>query len=197
MERSYQHYLVKIRSTGSGQGPMVDFCEHSDELSHSTHIRAENLLNMIILRIVHHLGVFKHDVSKIGCFHRQLEGKEVFLDLEIEICSFLEVKRSRNIPSLLLDDGNRSSLRNAVFEKPETMDNVQNNNHVYYNTPLSKTDREFLVQLNVNTSRKTLMHHTWWLSSPILTVNSDYFLKQRQPTDLCNGEVWCFLCGTD
>jgi hypothetical protein len=31
----------------------------------------------------------------------------------------------------------------------------------------------------------------------ILTVNIDYFLKQRQPADLCNGEVWCFLCGTD
>jgi hypothetical protein len=33
--------------------------------------------------------------------------------------------------------------------------------------------------------------------SMILTVNSDYLLKQRQPVDLCNGEVWCFLCGTD
>jgi hypothetical protein len=31
----------------------------------------------------------------------------------------------------------------------------------------------------------------------ILTVNSDYFLKQRQLVDLCNGEVLCFLCGTD
>jgi hypothetical protein len=31
----------------------------------------------------------------------------------------------------------------------------------------------------------------------ILTVNSDYFLKQRQLADLCNGEVLCFLCGTD
>jgi hypothetical protein len=31
----------------------------------------------------------------------------------------------------------------------------------------------------------------------ILRVNSEYFLKQRQPVDLCNGEVWCFLCGTD
>jgi hypothetical protein len=31
----------------------------------------------------------------------------------------------------------------------------------------------------------------------ILSVNSDYFLKQRQPVDLCNGEVLCFLCGTD
>jgi hypothetical protein len=30
----------------------------------------------------------------------------------------------------------------------------------------------------------------------ILNVNSDYFLKQRQPVDLCNGEVWCFLCST-
>jgi hypothetical protein len=29
----------------------------------------------------------------------------------------------------------------------------------------------------------------------ILTVNSDYFLKQRYPVDLCNGEVRCFLCG--
>jgi hypothetical protein len=29
------------------------------------------------------------------------------------------------------------------------------------------------------------------------TINSDYFLKQRQPVDLCNGEVRCFLCGTD
>jgi hypothetical protein len=27
--------------------------------------------------------------------------------------------------------------------------------------------------------------------------NRDYFLKQRQPVDLCNGEELCFLCGTD
>jgi hypothetical protein len=31
----------------------------------------------------------------------------------------------------------------------------------------------------------------------ILTVNSDYFFKQHQPVDLNNGEVLCFLCGTD
>jgi hypothetical protein len=31
----------------------------------------------------------------------------------------------------------------------------------------------------------------------VLTINSDYFLKQRQPVDLCDGEVLCFLCGTD
>jgi hypothetical protein len=31
----------------------------------------------------------------------------------------------------------------------------------------------------------------------ILTANRDYFLKQQQQTDLCNGEVLCFLCGTD
>jgi hypothetical protein len=31
----------------------------------------------------------------------------------------------------------------------------------------------------------------------ILAVNSDYFLKQRQQVDLCNGEVLYFLCGTD
>jgi hypothetical protein len=31
----------------------------------------------------------------------------------------------------------------------------------------------------------------------ILSVNSDYFLKQGQPVDLCNGEELCFLCGTD
>jgi hypothetical protein len=31
----------------------------------------------------------------------------------------------------------------------------------------------------------------------ILTVNRDYFLKQHQPVDLCNGKVLCFLCGTD
>jgi hypothetical protein len=31
----------------------------------------------------------------------------------------------------------------------------------------------------------------------ILTVNSYYFLKQLQPIDLCNGEVLCFVCGTD
>jgi hypothetical protein len=31
----------------------------------------------------------------------------------------------------------------------------------------------------------------------ILRINSDYFFKQRQPVDLCNGEVLCFLCGTD
>jgi hypothetical protein len=33
--------------------------------------------------------------------------------------------------------------------------------------------------------------------SMILRVNSDYFLNQRQPADLCNGEALCFLCGTD
>jgi NADH:ubiquinone oxidoreductase subunit E len=31
----------------------------------------------------------------------------------------------------------------------------------------------------------------------ILRINSDYLPKQRQPVDLCNGEVLCFLCGTD
>jgi hypothetical protein len=31
----------------------------------------------------------------------------------------------------------------------------------------------------------------------ILSASSDYFLKHRQPVDLCNGEVLCFLCGTD
>jgi hypothetical protein len=31
----------------------------------------------------------------------------------------------------------------------------------------------------------------------ILSVISDYFLKQRQPVDLCNGEVFCFPWGTD
>jgi hypothetical protein len=31
----------------------------------------------------------------------------------------------------------------------------------------------------------------------ILTVNSDYFLKQRYRIDLCNGEVRCLLRGTD
>jgi hypothetical protein len=30
-----------------------------------------------------------------------------------------------------------------------------------------------------------------------LGVNSDYFLKQQQAVDLCNGEVWCCLWGTD
>jgi hypothetical protein len=31
----------------------------------------------------------------------------------------------------------------------------------------------------------------------ILTVNSDYFLKQYYVVDLCNGEELYFLCGTD
>jgi hypothetical protein len=26
----------------------------------------------------------------------------------------------------------------------------------------------------------------------ILNVNSDYFLKQHQPVELCNGQVLCF-----
>jgi hypothetical protein len=29
----------------------------------------------------------------------------------------------------------------------------------------------------------------------ILRMNSDYFLEQHQPADLCNGEVLCFICG--
>jgi hypothetical protein len=31
----------------------------------------------------------------------------------------------------------------------------------------------------------------------ILTINSDYFLKQDYPSGLCSGEVMCFLWGTD
>jgi hypothetical protein len=31
----------------------------------------------------------------------------------------------------------------------------------------------------------------------ILSVNRDYFLQQRKPVDIRNGEVWCFLSGTD
>jgi hypothetical protein len=31
----------------------------------------------------------------------------------------------------------------------------------------------------------------------ILWINIDYFHKQHQPVDLCNGGVLCFLCGTD
>jgi hypothetical protein len=31
----------------------------------------------------------------------------------------------------------------------------------------------------------------------ILTVNSDYFLKQHSQINLCNGEELCFLCGAD
>jgi hypothetical protein len=31
----------------------------------------------------------------------------------------------------------------------------------------------------------------------ILSINNDYFLKQHQPVDLWNGEVLCFLSGTD
>jgi hypothetical protein len=31
----------------------------------------------------------------------------------------------------------------------------------------------------------------------ILSINRDYFLKQRQPPDVCSGQVLCFLCGTD
>jgi hypothetical protein len=30
----------------------------------------------------------------------------------------------------------------------------------------------------------------------ILAVKRDYFLEQREPFDLSNGEVLCFLCGT-
>jgi hypothetical protein len=31
----------------------------------------------------------------------------------------------------------------------------------------------------------------------ILTINRDYFLKQHQPVNLCNGNVLCFLCGKE
>jgi hypothetical protein len=36
-----------------------------------------------------------------------------------------------------------------------------------------------------------------YVSHLISSVNTDYFLKQRYPVDLCNSEVLCFLCGTD
>jgi hypothetical protein len=29
----------------------------------------------------------------------------------------------------------------------------------------------------------------------VLTISSDYFLKQHWPVDICNGDVLCFLCG--
>jgi NADH:ubiquinone oxidoreductase subunit E len=31
----------------------------------------------------------------------------------------------------------------------------------------------------------------------ILSLNSEYYLNQRQLIEVCNGEMWCFLCGTD
>jgi hypothetical protein len=31
----------------------------------------------------------------------------------------------------------------------------------------------------------------------VQAINSDYILKHRYPVDLCNGEVWCSLWGTD
>jgi hypothetical protein len=31
----------------------------------------------------------------------------------------------------------------------------------------------------------------------ILSVNTDYFLEQRWNIDVCNGEVLCFLWGTE
>jgi len=31
----------------------------------------------------------------------------------------------------------------------------------------------------------------------VLAVNSEYFLKQHQPVDHCNGEVWCSLWSKD
>jgi len=31
----------------------------------------------------------------------------------------------------------------------------------------------------------------------VLTVNSDYFVERRYPADLCNGEMWCSVWGTD
>jgi hypothetical protein len=31
----------------------------------------------------------------------------------------------------------------------------------------------------------------------ILRVNCQCYFKRHQPLDLCNGKVWCFLCGTD
>jgi hypothetical protein len=30
-----------------------------------------------------------------------------------------------------------------------------------------------------------------------LSVNRVCFLKQHQQVGICNGEVWCFLCGKD
>jgi hypothetical protein len=51
------------------------------------------------------------------------------------------------------------------------------------------------------------MNHLLWQSVMLhfvfigfcmaLNVNSDYFLKQHQPVELCNGDVWCSLWGMD
>jgi hypothetical protein len=52
---------------------------------------------------------------------------------------FLIDASKRDLSSLTPDDGNRSNLRNVMFERPKMMDDAHNNTHVYCNIPSSET----------------------------------------------------------
>jgi hypothetical protein len=54
-----------------------------------------------------------------------------------EDCLFLICPTDRNFTSLIPHDVN-IHFRNVVFEKPKTVDNVQNNIYICNNTPLSR-----------------------------------------------------------
>jgi hypothetical protein len=51
--------------------------------------------------------------------------------------------------------------------------------------------------VNIFPTCLTIYKSAFFIFLMTLRVNSDYFLKQRSQTDLRNGEVLCFLCGTD
>jgi hypothetical protein len=58
-------------------------------------------------------------------------------------------------------------------------------------TPATKRAQTYALYRAANQS--VTLHFCIYGPFMILSVNSDYFLKQRQPVDLCNGEVWCSL----
>jgi D-alanyl-lipoteichoic acid acyltransferase DltB (MBOAT superfamily) len=69
---------------------------------------------------------------------------------------------------------------------------MHKNPHDYFN-PL-KHNGNYMPHL---VQQSTTLHFVFMGFRMILNANRDYFFKQHQPVDLCNGEVWCFLCGTD
>jgi hypothetical protein len=82
------------------------------------------------------------------------------------------------------------SARNADVIPANTNTNVS----MFINESLYILTLQSLV---VNICTICFNSHFFSLFRTILTVNSNYFLKQRYPVDLCNGEELCFLCGTN
>jgi hypothetical protein len=70
---------------------------------------------------------FRHDFLETGCFRYHVTGGQITVSEGSDGVGTLPLPLSS-------DDGSRSDFRNVVFEKPKTMDSLQNNNHAHDST---------------------------------------------------------------